>query len=280
MSNRTMRQLALAALMLLPLAANADDGEHCKVSEPRSLQLDLRGIDTVVFDVGGSDVDVRAAATASGKVEGRACASNDTALKQLTLTQQTVGKKLIVTAERKSPGGKWFGNEHARLELQASVPDSVMVQLKVGSGDASIDGARTASVDVGSGDVHATRIRGPFTAAIGSGDLTVDDIGALNLLSIGSGDASFKRVRGTATIGSVGSGDLEIRGTTGAVTIGTVGAGDVTLADIGGGVSVDSVGSGDVEVDGVKGDFAVGRGGSGDVNHQGVTGRVEIPRAR
>ncbi len=280
MNDGTLRHLTLAALLLLPLGAQADDGNDCKVSEPRNLQLDFRGIDTVVFDVGGNDVDVRASAAASGKVEGRACASNDKALKQLTLSRQTSGNTLTVRAERKAPGGKWFGNEHARMKLQASVPDSVMVQLKVGSGDASVDGARSASADVGSGDLRASRIRGPFTASIGSGDLTVDDIGALDVRSIGSGDASFKRVRGTAKIGSIGSGDLEIRGTSGAVTIGTVGSGDVTLSDIGGGVSVESIGSGDVQVDGVKGDFIVRRGGSGDVNHQGVVGRVAIPRAR
>src|SRR3546814_1851040 len=82
------------------------------------------------------------------------------------------------------------------MKLQASVPDSVTVQLKVGSGDASVDGARSARIDTGSGDVRATRVRGELAASLGSGDLEASDIGSLDLGSVGSGDAALRNVRG------------------------------------------------------------------------------------
>jgi len=276
-----MKKLILGALLLLPLAAQADDG-HCEHQQARNLQLDLSGVNTVVFEIGGNDLDVRATAGAGNKVEGRACASDEKYLPQLTLTQERTGDKLVVIAKREngSFGGIFLGNHYAYMKLQASVPDSIMVQLKVGSGDASVDGARAARVDAGSGDVRATRIREELRAAIGSGDLVAEDIGSLHLLSIGSGDATFRNVRGTSKVGSIGSGDLGIHGTQGPVEIGSVGSGDVELRQVGGTVTIDSIGSGDVDADGVRGDLSVRSVGSGDIDHGGVTGRVDLPRKR
>ncbi|MGN7725042.1 DUF4097 family beta strand repeat-containing protein [Luteimonas sp. 22616] len=274
-----MHKLILGALLLLPLAAQASDDDHCKHSQPRNLQLDLAGVKTVVFDIGGNDLDVRASASPSNKVDGRACASSGKDLDRLVLTQEKTGERLLVHARREGNfGGIFLGNHYAYMKLQASVPDSVAVRLKVGSGDASVDGARTASVDTGSGDVHVSRIRGELTAAIGSGDLEAEDIGSLHLLSVGSGDATFRNVRGASKVGSIGSGDLGIRTTQGPVEIGSVGSGDVELADIGGSVTVGSIGSGDIDADGVRGDLDVRSIGSGDVGHRGVTGRVTLPR--
>lgn len=269
-----MQKLILATLLLLPLAAQADDN-HCRHEQPRSLQLDLDGVKTVKFDIGGNDLDVRASATPGNRIEGRACASDTDYFEKLVLRQEKTGDKLVVTAEK----GRWFGlfNGHAYMELRASVPDDVLVQLVVGSGDASVEGARAASADTGSGDVRVARIRGEFTASVGSGDIDARDIGSLHLLSVGSGDVTASGIRGGAKVGSIGSGDLEIRNTGGPVEIGSVGSGDVELIDIGGGVTVDSIGSGDIDADGVRGDLVVHSSGSGDVHHRGVDGRVDIP---
>ncbi len=58
--------------LLLPFAAHAND--RCEHSQPRNLQLDLAGVTAVVFDIDGNDLDVRASANATGKVDGQACA--------------------------------------------------------------------------------------------------------------------------------------------------------------------------------------------------------------
>src|SRR3546814_8481793 len=101
-------------------------------------------------------------------VEGRACASREGDLSRLVLTQHKSGDRLVVTAEREGKFGGFslFGSNYAYMKLQASVPDSVTVQLKVGSGDASVDGARSARIDTGSGDVSATRVRGELAASL------------------------------------------------------------------------------------------------------------------
>lgn len=270
-----MQKLILAMLLLLPLAAQADD-DHCRHEQPRNLQLDFAGVKTVVFDIGGNDLDVRASATADNRVEGRACASDVDYFPKLVLRQEKTGDKLVVTAE----SGNWVGLfiGHAYMELRASVPEDVLVQLVVGSGDASIEGARAASADTGSGDVRAARIRGEFTAKVGSGDIDAEDIGALHLLSVGSGDVTASKIRGATRVGSIGSGDLAIRNTEGSIEIGSVGSGDVELTDIGGSITVDSIGSGDIDADGVRGDLVVHSAGSGDVSHSGVSGHVDIPR--
>ncbi len=273
-----MQKLILSALLLLPLLAQASD-DKCAQSQPRNLQLDLAGVKTVMFDVGVNDLDVRASTGTSNRIEGQACASDTKYLAQLTLTQKKIGDKLVVTAERISDiGGIFFGSHYAYMKLRATVPDTLLVQLKVGSGDASIDGARDASADVGSGDVKATHIRGTFTASAGSGDIDATDIGALHLLSVGSGDVTVKQVRGASRVGDIGSGDLEISNTQGSLEIGSVGSGDVKLNGIGGDVTVGSIGSGDIDANGVKGNLTVRSVGSGDVGHRNVSGRVTLPQ--
>lgn len=272
-----MRTLILGALLLLPLAAQADES-HCKYQQPRDLQLDLAGVKTVLFDIGANDLDVR---PGDGRVTGRACASAEDELARLKLTQRRDGDRLVVTAEREGRfGGIFFGNHYAYMALHAGVPAEVTVQLDVGSGDGSVQGVRAASLDVGSGDGKAGDIRGEVTAAVGSGDVTVEGAGSLHLLSVGSGDAKARNIGGPVRVGSVGSGDLEVRGTRGPVEIGSIASGDAGLRDIGGSVNVGSIGSGDLGVDGVQGDLVVRSIGSGDVDHSGVTGRVDLPRER
>lgn len=273
-----MRPIALGILLLLPLAANAGD-RRCEHQQPRSLDLDLAGVETVVFDVGNNEVDVRGGAGTAGKVRGKACASDTDDLPRLRLTQEKRGDELVVRAERESGVfGISFGNHYAYQVLRADVPSAIAVRLDIGSGDGRVEGVRAATVDVGSGDGHAARIRGEVVAVVGSGDLAIEEAGPVRVRSIGSGDAQLRELRGATEIGSVGSGDLAVRATQGPVEIGSVGSGDVELADIGGDVTVDSVGSGDLGASGVRGDLTVRSIGSGDVDHDGVTGRVDLPR--
>src|SRR3546814_2036143 len=94
----------------------------------------MAGVKTVVFEIGATDLDVRAVAAPGNTVEGRACASREGDLSRLVLTQHKSGDRLVVTAEREGKFGGFslFGSNYAYMKLQASVPDSVTVQLKVG----------------------------------------------------------------------------------------------------------------------------------------------------
>lgn len=286
--------LASTALLLLPLSALANDAP-CKFTERRDLALQLGDAKTLVLEVNQHDLRVTAAA-GTGALSGRACASKAEWLPQLTLTQRREADKLIVTLRREGKSNWSTGSDYAWLDIGGSIPDSVRVQLKVGSGDAQITGARSLSVDVGSGDALVRTTGGSVHAAVGSGDLDVDGAESLDLLSVGSGDVEARNIRRHVQVGTVGSGDLKLRDIGGLLKIGTVGSGDVEARTVGGNVEVGTVGSGDldlqavtgnvtierhgsgsVDVDGVGGNLLVQRGGSGEVKQRNVRGQVNVP---
>ncbi|MBB5862536.1 DUF4097 family beta strand repeat-containing protein [Xanthomonas sp. 3058] len=267
--------LSLAILFALPGAAFAE--EQCKFSEPRSLDLQLTGVKTVLFEVGSNDLHLTAAPGNGGRLSGRACAAHANLLKGLTITQKRVGDKLVVALAEDRPLRISIGESYSYLDLRGSVPDSMLVQLDLGSGDADISGAAAVSADVGSGDMAIRRTRGRVTAKVGSGDIELEDMGSLRVLSVGSGDLKARQIRGAADVGKVGSGDVTLRGVAGNVTLGTVGSGDVDIDDVQGNVSVDAVNSGALTVRKVRGDVGVARKGSGDIDVEDVTGTTRVP---
>jgi len=267
---------ALLALALLPAGAFAAD-EHCKFSQPQAMALELAGVKAVVFEVNSHDLRLQAAPGARAALAGRACASSQDLLGQLSLTQQKVGDKLVVRLQRESHGlNISFGSSYAWLDIGGTLPDDILVQLKVGSGDATLGGARAMSADVGSGDVKARGIKGLATAAVGSGDIELDDVGALQVVSINSGDVRVDGVRGDANVGSIGSGDLELHGVQGNVRIDSIGSGDADVGKVRGAVTLDSLGSGDLRVRDAA-SLRVQRIGSGSVDHAGIRGNTELP---
>jgi hypothetical protein len=265
-----------AALLAAPLLASAQDA-HCKFSEPRSLKLDLAGAKSVLFKVGSNDLKIKAATGADDTLAGRACASSQDLLKGLTVTQKRAGDKLVVSLVEDRPIKISFGSSYSYLDLTGAVPNDVLVQLDVGSGDAALSGAKAASADVGSGDVDLRDIAGLVTAKIGSGDLKLDGAGALKVLGIGSGDLEAVRITGKTEVGNIGSGDLTLKGG-GGFSLKSIGSGDVDLSDITGDVDVGSIGSGDLTVHGVRGNLTVHNRGSGDIDQRGVTGTVDVPK--
>jgi len=258
-----IRTLAVASLLLLPLTALANEPQ-CTFNEARDLKLDLAGAKAVVFEVNQHDLVLQAGPGAA-QLGGRACASNADWLRELTVTQQKVGDKLVVRLQRDARNTLTIsGSSYAYLDMRGTVPDSILVQLKVGSGDVILDGAGALNLlSVGSGDFKARNIRGD--AKVGT---------------IGSGDFELDTVGGNVEIGVVGSGDTDVRKAKGNVRVGTVGSGDTDLRDIGGSVTVVRDGSGDVTARDVGGDLRVANSGSGDIRHSNVRGRVELPRGK
>ncbi|MDR0182284.1 hypothetical protein [Lysobacter arvi] len=268
------------AFALLPLALFAGQAlaDECRHSEPRNLALDFTGVKTVMFDIGPHDLTVTASPGEKGAVQGKACASNADRLKELSLTQQRLGDKIVVTAKRQDTLSISFGGaNYAYLSLNATVPDNVLVQLDVGSGDARVSGAAALSADVGSGDVQARNIRGLVTADVNSGDIELDTIGSLRVLSVGSGDLSARRVKTDVEVGSVGSGDVDLRDVGGNVSVDSIGSGGVEAQKVGGNVIAGKIGSGGLDAHDVGGNLTVRRVGSGGVDHSGVRGNVSVP---
>lgn len=270
-----MRLLLTTALLMLPALAMAE--EPCKFNEPRALDLDLAGAKSVRFEVNSNNLHLQALPGNGASLKGRACASHADLLKGLKVTQKRDGDRLIVELVDDQPLRISLGSSYSYLDIQATVPEALLVQLDVGSGDAWSSGGGALSADVGSGDADIRGVKGLVTAKVGSGDLKLHDIGALKLLGVGSGDVAVRNVRGPVNVGSVGSGDLEITATGGPVEIGTIGSGDVDIVDVKGSVAVDSIGSGDLDVQNVSGSLSLKHKGSGDVHHRDVRGAVAVP---
>ena len=254
-----MRRTALALLLLAPFAAAAAD--DCRYQAPRNLQIDLAGVRSVQIDVNSYDLHVNGTPGAKqAAVNGRACASDPSLLDKLQITKRREGDQLII--ELGGHGGfsfHLFGSHSASLEAHVQLPPGMPVTVRVGSGDASVEGMQQLQGTVGSGDLHVSNIAGAFGTSVGSGDVDASDVGSLHAGSVGSGDLKVNGIRGDARIGSIGSGD-------------------VTLRDVGGSVHADTLGSGDLGVHGVGGDLSLGAKGSGDVSQSGVKGRVSVPR--
>ncbi|KUF20613.1 hypothetical protein J7390_18175 [Xanthomonas phaseoli pv. manihotis] len=160
--------LSLAVLLALPGVAAAE--EQCKFSEPRSLDLQLTGVKSVLFEVASNDLHLDASPSGGGKLSGRACAARAELLENLTVTQKRVGDKLVVSLNDDRRFS--FGNSYSYLDLRGSVPNTLLVQFDVGSGDAQINGAAAVSADVGSGDMKIRHTKGRVTAKVGSGDVS------------------------------------------------------------------------------------------------------------
>jgi hypothetical protein len=255
-----MRRLVIAALLCAPLAAFA--APSCKFEAPRNLQLDLAGVRSVQIDVNSHDLHLIGGADSKGlALTGRACASEQSALDKLQVTQQRDGDQLRIDIggnDSVISFGLFGGSSSTSLDVTVRMPANVPVVVRVGSGDADVRGVQQLETMVGSGDLHVRQVSGKFSTSVGSGDVDAADIGSLELGSVGSGDFNVDGVRGDARIGSIGSGD-------------------VTLRNVGGSVRADTLGSGDLSVSDVGGDFSLGAKGSGDVGHTSVKGKVSVP---
>ena len=228
-----MKRLPLAGLLAaaaLPIPVFAGDCDHVRNID---LALELDGIETVAFDVGSHDLEVRTAQGTAATLRGRACASSESALDELRVVQEREGSTLEVRLER-DDGIAWnlFGNRYASLDVTATLPRDMAVRVDVGSGDALVAGVASLRTSVGSGDLQASGIPGPVAVDVGSGDVQLEDIGALRVESIGSGDVTAARVRGDASVGSIGSGDFDLYGAGGNVQVGSVGSGDAGLRNV------------------------------------------------
>lgn len=277
MFNRIL--LPLLGCALLPITALAS--EPCQFSAAQNLSLDLNGAKGVIFDVGAQDLQLTSSASGNGRLQGRACASNQELLSTLSVTQRREGDQLVVRMERKQGLLNFnLGSSYARIELRGALPASLPVRVRLGSGDATVTGAPSLGATIGSGDLSASNIAGAVSLTVGSGDVVLSRIGSLQLDALGSGDVSARGISGAARIGNVGSGDVKLEQVGGGVDIGNVGSGDIQLVGVGGNVSLRALGSGELQVRDVAGNLSASSVGSGDVHHSGVRGQVQLPRKR
>lgn len=138
------------------------------------------------------------------------------------------------------------GDLEGRIHQIASNPPIVQSgnEISIGQRHGDNDLYRNISIDY-----DVTLPKGSnINAATGSGDLTVDNVGATLKGQTGSGSVHATGIRGAATLGS-GSGDVDLQQTGPGDVRAETGSGSVHLSGVNGGLKA-STGSGDIEVAG------------------------------
>jgi DUF4097 and DUF4098 domain-containing protein YvlB len=266
--------------LVLALASTAALAEHeCKFAAERNFDIDAAGLKTFALELGSSDAYVEGVAGLKQvEVRGKACASQQEWLDELTLEQSRSGATATVTAAKKHGVHiNLFGSSYAYIDVKVRVPAELLVDVDAGSGDANVTRVAALRFGSGSGDLKADHVAGDASVRVGSGDVVIADVGSLKVERAGSGDIRASDVRGDISVGHVGSGDLNFRNVKGGVRVDSIGSGDVMVTHAGGDVSVGNIGSGDVTVDEVGGSFIVHNAGSGDLHHHNVSGKVDVP---
>jgi hypothetical protein len=271
-----MRFILFAVLGLLAAHASAF---QCEFKAERPLDIDPAGLKALVLKLDSTDAHVRGVAgLAKIEVRGKACASQENWLADLTVNQSREGDHVVVTTNQHH--GNMIGLFHATyayIDLDVRIPANLALQIQTNSGDADVADIATLDFSAHSGDLLASHISGVVSAEVGSGDIKVDDIGGLDLRRSGSGDVRARKVHGDVKVGHVGSGDLGFDDVQKGVHVAAVGSGDVSIDRAGGDVVIESIGSGDVSADDIGGDFVVKAAGSGDIHHRNVKGKVDVP---
>ncbi len=271
-----MRSLLFMFLLgLVPALAAANE---CKFTAQHDFDVDAAGLDTVAFVLGSTDVTVEGVpGLAKVEVRGKACASDQAWLADLTVDQQRSGDRVTLTPHSRHSDMGWFHSSYAYIELHVRVPAKLAIDIQDSSGDADVRNVAALTFNASSGDLRVDRIAGLLAVEVSSGDVNGGDVGSLDVRRTSSGDFTLHDVHGDVKVARAGSGDLAFDKVGGSVGIGSVGSGDVSASHVGRDVTVDSIGSGDVSVDTVGGNFSVRAKGSGDVHHRDVRGTVSVP---
>ena len=129
-----MRRLAIAAVLFIPFAAFA--ANSCKYEAPRNLQLDLTGVRLVHVEVNSQTLHLSGSDSAKGlTVSGRACASEQSMLDDLKVTQRRAGDQLYVDIGGDSHFSlSFFGHSYSSLPGSSQLPAIMPGDVNVGAG--------------------------------------------------------------------------------------------------------------------------------------------------
>jgi hypothetical protein len=261
MKSQILGFLLLAGTATWALAANADRDQlqplqfSCRHSRDVSVTIDAHDVQRLALNARAGDLEVRGGDGTSIQVRGHVCASDADLAKEAALRSDHEQGSARVDVDLPSTHGR----EYLRMDLVVEMPRGLALRLDDSSGDLTVDDVAAINLTDNSGDMRLTRI---------GGDVDVDD---------GSGDIQITNVTGDVRVRDR-SGDMHIRQVHGNVTVPSDGSGDIRIADVDRDVLIQDDGSGDIVVAGVDGDFTVEHDGSGDIRYRDVKGRVSIPR--
>ncbi len=188
---------------------------------------------------------------------GTACSSDKSALDEIQLRSERNGSELKIEAVIPNLN-QIFWNSSARLDFEVTLPDTMALEVRDGSGETKIDNAGDLRVHDGSGTLTIRGVRGNAEVTDGSGTLEISDVSGDVRVTDGSGGMEIDRIGGNVVIDD--------------------GSGSIDVSNVQRNVTIEDDGSGSVDVHDVRGDFTVKSKGSGQITSNRIGGRVTIPR--
>jgi hypothetical protein len=248
-------------VLALSLATTAGaDVFGCDHTAARRVAASLSGVSRVL--VIGRAGSLRVTGHSGGGevvASGTACSSDEGFLKDIQLRAERNGSELVVEAVIPERMG-FFEWGSDKLDFDVTLPDTIAVDVRDGSGETKIENVGDLRVHDGSGELTIRGVHGNADVTDGSGDLMIADVSGDVRVRDGSGGIEIDRVGGNVVIDD-GSGGIDVR-------------------DVQKSVTIESDGSGSVDVRDVRGDFTVEHKGSGEITSDRIGGRVTIPRRR
>ena len=230
-----------------------------EVTAPRHVTLQAAGVHRVVIEAAAGYLHVQGSETAINvQVEGTAAAPNQEILEEIHITADQLGDTITIKAEIPQHSGSWTSSP--RLDLSVTIPASVQLEIKDGSGEIKVAEVRSVNIKDGSGSIEIKNVQGAVSINDGSGGLKAVDI---------TGEVRIQD----------GSGSIDVR-RAGSVVVEGDGSGGMSFMEIRGDVMVKSDGSGGISVSDVGGNFTVLKDGSGSIGHKDVRGTVSLPNGR
>jgi len=268
---------ALAAAALAPAALRAE----CKFEQERTGGESAAGVSRLVLVAAAGELEVRGDAKAT-RVEatGKACASSQALLDQITLKTRREGSTLFVEVIMpKLNDVTLFGSNSASLDLRVTLPTTLPVEAQDSSGDAVLEDLKSIKLLDSSGDLTIRQIAGAVDVRDSSGNISIERTGNVQVED-SSGDIEVEGITGNVEVLVDSSGDIEIEEVSGNVHIAQDSSGGIELANVKGNVAIDADTSGGIAVRNIGGDFTVAADTNGGIRHDNVTGRVSLPGVR
>lgn len=181
----------------------------------------------------------------------------------------------LFTMEQKS--GKvevrFKGDDSDDFSLELTIPADLLIDLKTGGGNVTINNDLKAKVNIitGGGNISAKSIGGNASIKTGGGNIKLDDINGDAQITTAGGDIQLGAINGKADISTAG-GNIKVGSVNSTADISTAG-GNVNIGTVGGNLDVATAG-GNINVDVVSGTAEISTAG-GNINLAGATGRVE-----
>ena len=111
--------------------------------------------------------------------------------------------------------GAWHESlRNVSIDYEIQAPANALLEASSGSGDITVDGVgANARLSTGSGNIHASGLHGAFSASTGSGGIFAEQNGEGDVKAqTGSGNLELRDLRGGVHAGT-GSGDIKVGGT-------------------------------------------------------------------